>query len=352
MNTAPVVSVVVAAFNASRWIGMSLASALAQTLREIEIIVVDDGSADDTPEVVAEFAKRDSRIRLIRQENAGVGAARNTGIRAARGEFIATLDADDLWNPTKLEQQVRRIGQCGERTAMVYCWYKHVDEEGDELGSHFPFTVEGEARRAIILRNFLGNASVPLFRAEALLQTGLYLTREEQGGVQGCEDWDLSIRVAETWEVGVVPEVLVGYRQSDSCMSLGAAGMAASFRVVMDRARRRNSDLPPTLFRWAEGHFQSYLVSRSYRSCDYRSSLVAVARAIWCDPVLILNWSLHKMTIKSFVWLVSGKRRSLPRREQRERAEPAAAGTPLPPDRSLLGRVQERRWTRVVEEKG
>ena len=351
MNTAPVVSVIVPAFNASRWIGMSLDSACAQTLREIEIIVVDDGSADDTPEVVAEFAKRDSRIRLICQGNAGVGAARNTGIRAARGEFIATLDADDLWNPTKLEQQVRRIGQYGERTAMVYCWYKTVDEQGDELGSHFPFTVEGEARRAIILRNFLGNASVPLFRAEALRQTGLYLTREEQGGVQGCEDWDLSIRVAETWQIGVVREVLVGYRQSNSCMSMGTAGMAESFRVMMDRARRRNSDLPPALFRWAEGHFQSYLVSKSYISCDYRSCLAAVARAIGCDPVMILNWSLHKMAIKSVMWLVSGKRRSHPRRERR-RAEPAAAGNPLPPDRSLLGRVQKRRWRRVVEEEG
>lgn len=352
MNTAPVVSVIIPAFNASRWIGMSLDSARAQTLREIEIIVVDDGSVDDTPEVVAEFARRDSRIRLIRRENSGVGAARNVGIQAARGKFIATLDADDLWTPTKLEKQVRRIGQCGERTAIVYCWYQHVDEEGDELCSHFPFTVEGEARRAIILRNFLGNASVPLFRAEALRQTGLYLTREEQGGVQGCEDWDLSIRVAEAWEIGVVPEVLVGYRQSASCMSLGAAAMAASFRVVMDRARQRNSDLPPALFRWAEGHFQSYLVSKSYSSCDYRSCLAAVARAVSCDPVMILNWSLHKMTIKSFVWLVSGKRWSFPRGERRVPPEDAAAGDPLPADRSLLGHIQERRWTRVVEEKG
>jgi glycosyltransferase involved in cell wall biosynthesis len=350
MNTVPVVSVIVPAFNASRWIGVSLDSARAQTLRDIEIIVVDDGSVDDTPEVVAELARRDSRVRIIRQENAGVGAARNTGILAARGEFIATLDADDLWDPTKLERQVQRIGQCGERTAMVYCWYKTVDEDGDELASHFPFTVEGEARRAIILRNFLGNASVPLFRAKALRQTGLYLTRIEQGGVQGCEDWDLSIRVSEAWEIGVVREVLVAYRQSDSCMSMGAASMTESFRLVMDRARRRNSDLPPALFRWAEGHFQCYLVSKSYGSRDYRSCLAAVARAIGCDPVMILNWSLHRMTIKSVMWLVSGKRRSYPRRERR-RAEPNATGNPLPPDKSLLGRVQERRWMRVVEEK-
>jgi glycosyltransferase involved in cell wall biosynthesis len=269
MNSVPVVSVIVAAFNAGRWIGLSLDSVRVQTLREIEIIVVDDGSLDNTSEVVEECAARDPRVKLIRQENSGVGAARNTGIRIARGEFIAILDADDLWNPTKLEKQVQCIEQCGERTAMVYCWYNYIDEEGDELGAHFPFSVEGEVRRAVILRNFLGNSSVPLFRAESLRETGLYLTREEQGGVQGCEDWDLSIRVAERWDVGVVREVLVGYRQSDSCMSMDAVGMTASFRVVMDRARRRNPDLPGALFRWAEGDFHSYLVSRSYSYCVY-----------------------------------------------------------------------------------
>lgn len=348
MNTAPVVSVIIAAFNAARWIGMSLESARSQTLREIEIIVVDDGSLDMTAEVVMEFAKRDSRIRLIRQENAGVGAARNAGIQTACGEFIAILDADDLWDPTKLDKQVRCIEQCGERTAMVYCWYKHVDEDGNEVGSHFPFSVEGEARQAIILRNFLGNSSVPLFRAGALRQAGLYLTREEQGGVQGCEDWDLSIRVAEAWEVGVVREVLVDYRQSGSCMSLDAVCMAASFRVVMDHARRRNPDLPTALFRWAEGHFQSYLGSKSYSNCDYGLCLAAVARAVWCDPVLMLNWSLYKLTAKSFVWLVSGKRRSIPRRV---RSADAVADNRLPADKSLLGRVQERRWTQVVEGK-
>ena len=302
----PVVSVIVPAFNASRWIGMSLDSVIAQTLREIEVIVVDDGSVDDTPEVVAAIAQRDPRVRLIRRDNGGVGAARNTGILAASGRFIAPLDADDLWDPEKLEKQVRRIEQRGKRTAMIYCWYEQVDEDGNILGACCPFTVEGVARRAIILRNFVGNASVPLFRAEAIEKTGLYLTREEQKGVQGCEDWDMSIRLAESWEVGVVPEVLVGYRQTTSCMSSGTSEMAASFRVVIERARQRNRDLPATIFRWSEGHFHSYLGTQSYCSSDYRSCLMAVARAILSDPVMILNRRLYEMTAKSFIWLAIG----------------------------------------------
>ena len=95
-ESAPKISVIVPVFNMERYLRAALDSALAQTLREIEIICVDDGSTDSSPAVLAEYAARDSRVRVITQENAGVGPARNVGIRAARGEFVAFLDPDDL----------------------------------------------------------------------------------------------------------------------------------------------------------------------------------------------------------------------------------------------------------------
>lgn len=95
-ESAPKISVIVPVFNMARYLRAALDSALAQTLREIEIICVDDGSTDSSPAVLAEYAARDSRVRVITQENAGVGPARNAGIRAARGEFVAFLDPDDL----------------------------------------------------------------------------------------------------------------------------------------------------------------------------------------------------------------------------------------------------------------
>jgi glycosyltransferase involved in cell wall biosynthesis len=94
---------------------------LAQTYQEIEIIVVDDGSSDATSAIVEEFVARDARFHLIRQRNAGVGAARNTAIRKARGKYIAPLDADDFWFPEKLEKQVACMEQSGHRTGLVYC---------------------------------------------------------------------------------------------------------------------------------------------------------------------------------------------------------------------------------------
>ena len=105
--------------------------------------------------------------------------------------------------------------------------------------------------------------SVPLFRTAALEKVGLYLTRAEQGGAQGCEDWDLNLRIAEAFSIRVVPEYLVAYRQTSSSMSVNGESMAASFAVIMRRARERNPDLPAAIFRWSAGHFYLYLVQNA-----------------------------------------------------------------------------------------
>ncbi len=351
MSSPPVVSVVIPAYNASRWINATVCSAQRQTLREIEIIIVDDGSVDGTPDIVEVLAADDPRIRLVCRRNGGVGAARNTGIQYARGEFIAPLDADDLWEPDKLEKQVCRMRQCGENTAMVYCWSRQIDEHGKAVYSYPPFTLEGDLLSALILRNVLGNASVPLFRAEALTRVGPYLSKEDQGGVQGCEDWDLSIRIAEQWQVGLVPEILVSYRQVASCMSSGTAGMSASYRQVMARARKRNHHLPEALFRWSEGHFQSYLVSKSYGCRDFKGCLAAVGRAITADPAVLLNWHLQGLTIKSFIWLVSGNRTVKAFKWRKKGFKRPSNDPSLSSGISLFERIQERRWSRIMERK-
>ena len=136
------------------------------------MIVVDDGSSDATSAIVGEFLARDARFQLIRQSNAGVGAARNTAIRKARGKYIAPLDADDFWLPEKLEKKVTCVEQCGNEIGLVYCWSRFIDRDGG-LVSDCSETVEGRLCQALILRNVVGNGSVPLFRAAALEKVGL-----------------------------------------------------------------------------------------------------------------------------------------------------------------------------------
>ena len=100
---------------------------LGQTYRNTEIVVVDDGSRDGTRAIVEAWVARDPRVRLIAQANRGVAAARNRAVEAARGELIAPLDADDLWDPTKIERQVRRMLEAGDGTGLVYCWWVSID---------------------------------------------------------------------------------------------------------------------------------------------------------------------------------------------------------------------------------
>jgi glycosyltransferase involved in cell wall biosynthesis len=293
------VSVIIPAFNAAADIRQTLNSVLAQTYQAIEVIVVDDGSSDGTAAIVEEFVTRDARIQLVRQSNAGVGAARNAAIRSARGKYVAPLDADDLWFPEKLEKQVARMEQCGNETGLVYCWSKLISEAGEPVDVSHSNTLEGRLRHAMVLQNLLGNASVPLFRAAALEKVGLYLTRVEQEGAQGCEDWDLYLRIAEIFSIRVVPEYLVAYRQNSSGMSCNAEGMAASFAVTMRRVRQRNDNLPAATFRWSVGYFYLYLADKCYDSRDYPRCLRYLKEGVSANPVLLLKAGVYKTFVKS-----------------------------------------------------
>jgi glycosyltransferase involved in cell wall biosynthesis len=288
------VSIIIPAYNATTYLRQTLNSVLGQTYQAIEVIVVDDGSSDATSAVVEQFATLDARVRLIRQSNAGVGVARNTGIAKARGEYIAPLDADDWWFPEKLAKQVACMEQAGGETGLVYCWFALIDEQDNFVTECYPWTVEGRVRHALVLRNFVGNASVPLLRKTALDKVGLYLTRAEQGGAQGCEDWDLSLRIAEHFNVRFVPEYLVAYRQTNCSMSSGAEGMIASFAVAMRRARERNPDLPADAFRWSASYFYSFLAGTCHFWGDDAGCFRCWKRAISANPIVLLDLWFYK----------------------------------------------------------
>src|SRR5262249_36588501 len=129
-QTKPLVSVIVPVYNGERSIDETLSSALGQSYRSIEVIVVDDGSRDGTRALVEARARLDSRIRVADQPNRGVAAARNHAVSIARGDFIAPLDADDLWDPTKLENQVQRFAIADSSTSLVYSWWTVIDADG------------------------------------------------------------------------------------------------------------------------------------------------------------------------------------------------------------------------------
>lgn len=211
MAERPLVSVIMPAYNASDFIEQALQSAVDQVHADLEIIVVDDGSTDGTSERVREMAERDARIRLIRQANRGVAEARNAAVEHARGTYLAPLDADDVWFPPKIERQVACLEQAGPDAALVYTWWVSIDEEGRIKGTAPQWNFEGDVLEALTYINFIGNASVPLMRRAAVEAVGGYDERLREQGGQGCEDWDLALRVAERYQVRVVPAYLSAY---------------------------------------------------------------------------------------------------------------------------------------------
>lgn len=235
----PLVSVVVPAFNAESTIRSTLESVLAQTYRNLEIIVVDDGSIDSTAALVASIPPCDVPIRYEYKPNGGVASARNCGIRLANGELLATLDADDLWHPTKIERQVARLQAAGEGAAMVYVWCSWMDQDGSTLAFAPRKYVEGDILPYLCLGDIILSGSNALFRTDALRAVGGFDENLRASGAQGCEDWKLYMEMGSRYAVALVPDFLVRYRRSAASMSEDYLQMMRSYRMVeLDFSRR------------------------------------------------------------------------------------------------------------------
>lgn len=272
----PLVSIILPVCNGEPYISETLDSALRQTYRHIELIVVDDGSRDRTRTIVEARAAADPRVRVIVQANRGLSIARNRALEAARGEFIAPLDADDLWEPTKIEQQVRRMIEYGAEAGLVYCWWVSIDANGVVLDRSPLWRIEGDAAEQLLQVNYTGAASVPLYRRRCLELVGPYdMTLPE-----GCEDWDLALRVAEQFHVAVVPAVLMAYRRHRGSMSTRTGRMWTSYKGVVSGARRRQPALGRAVIRRSRDQFALYLAGVCYRSGDYGQALFWGLRAL------------------------------------------------------------------------
>lgn len=241
-NEGDLVSVVVPAFNAERTINETLLSVRSQTHRNLEIIVVDDGSTDRTYQYACDHSGTDSRIRVVRQPNAGVAAARNRGIEEARAELIAPIDADDLWKPTKIARQLRALRAAGSEVKLVYTWSALIDEDSKVIDwSKEPLFV-GEVLFALSYANFVGNGSTALMQKSVLKELGGYDVSLRARQAQGCEDWSLFLRIAEGSQFAVVPDYLTGYRQARRAMSRDIEQMLRSDALVRSELLARHPE--------------------------------------------------------------------------------------------------------------
>lgn len=232
---APLVSVVIPAFNAEATLRATLESALAQTYQPIEILVVNDGSTDATAQLVAEYAETHHNIRCITTANAGVAAARNRGMAEGRGEYVAPLDADDLWHPAHVAEHVKALEAAGEGAAVAYSPFVLIDADDRVFRRSPVYHQSGRVFDFHLRSNLVGNGSSMTMRRSAALAMGGYPVFLRDEGLQGCEDLFLQLRLAHGFDFVSVPQVLTGYRRTPDNMSANEARMLRS-RVRVIRA--------------------------------------------------------------------------------------------------------------------
>ena len=201
----PTLSVIIPVYNRERYIKQALESILAQTFIDFELLIIDDGSTDHSPEIITSF--RDSRIHFVRNEcNLGIPKTRNRGIELARGKYVAFLDSDDYACPTRLERQLAAISSHPE-CAMVGCWERPMDEFGHVFGAIKRRPVTPEVLRAYSLFRCGISGRAMMGRTEILRHNGFL----EAFSV--CEDFELSVRLSRKYRIFNLPEVLIYHRQ-------------------------------------------------------------------------------------------------------------------------------------------
>ena len=200
----PKVSVIIPAYNAIAYLPKTLASVQQQTFKDFEVLVIDDGSTDSTADWVNSLSDRN--VQLIVQKNGGCASARNRGIQAAKGDYIAFLDADDIWEPSKLEKQAH-ILETSAAVGVVNTWISNIDSQGQPIGNLGTPDAEGKVWAQVIEENPIMCGSAPMVRRQCFDAVGLF-----DQSLRSAEDWDMWIRLAKKYEFAVVKEPLVRYR--------------------------------------------------------------------------------------------------------------------------------------------
>lgn len=203
-----VVSVVLTSYQHARYLRKAIDSVLAQTLKDVEIVAIDDASTDESAGILQEYA---DRIRVVvHAQNRGTYASLNEGIELTSAPYIAILNSDDVWLPTKLEKQVAVI-EGDTRVGLVHTGVQFIDAEGatiagNPLGVRFHPNPQGDLLQDLLTRNLFITSSV-LFRRECIARCGRFAEH-----LFGMGDWDMWLRIAMHYSVGYVPEALTLYR--------------------------------------------------------------------------------------------------------------------------------------------
>ncbi len=289
----PRVSVVIPLYQTETYIEEALRSVLAQTFTDFEVLVIDDGSRDRGPEIAR--AIQDPRVKVITQENRGLAGARNSGIRLASGELIALLDADDLWEPEKLEHHVRQLDE--DATLDVsFSASRLIDEAGNDIGLvQRPKAGPLEAAD-FFCRNPVGNGSVPVLRRSALDRIAfedetLQRTCWFDESFRQSEDIECWLRLVAGAECrfGYVDEVLTRYRVNSGGLSANVEKQLGTWRKFRDKVASYAPALVAQHGRRAEAYQLRYLARRAVYSEQRALAFFLALKSVALFPRMLVE---------------------------------------------------------------
>ena len=261
----PIISVIIPAYNAERTILETIASVQQQTFSDFELIVINDGSTDQTSELL--ITVKDHRLKIFSYRNSGPAAARNHGISHSTGNFISFLDADDLWTQDKLELQLAALQRHPE-AGVAYSWTCYMSEDGKSFYAGESIKFEGNVYAQLLVRNFLDNGSNPLISKQAIESV-----KEFDTTLSASEDWDFYLRLAARWPFVLVHKPQVIYRQSSKGLSSNIDLMDNYCFLVLERAFQ---SAPPEL---------QYLKNQSLATVHHYLTGICLARVTNAEEV-------------------------------------------------------------------
>jgi glycosyltransferase involved in cell wall biosynthesis len=298
-HSLPMVSVVIPMFNVEQYIQQSIASVLAQTFQNFEVICVDDGCTDRTLNKLKQFD--DPRIRIIQQTNRGLSGARNSGILAARGIYVALLDADDFWAKEKLACHVNHLNS-HPNVGVSYCPSLFVNEQGVLMGiGQYP-KLKHVTAKDVFCRNPVGNGSAPVLRRRLLHEVSFVCSKtarkcifDEQ--LRQSEDIELWIRIAlhAKWDFAGIATPLTYYRVNDGGLSANLAKQYASWCLAVNKNIAGNEKFFTRHLALARAYQLRYLARRAAHSGDGWNAIKLIHKAFVTHAGIIIEEPLRSL---------------------------------------------------------
>jgi len=293
-SNTPLVSVVMPIYGVERFVAEAIESVLSQTYTNFEFIIVDDVSPDRSLEICQSYD--DERIRIVRhKKNRGLAGARNTGIRQARGEYIALLDSDDRWMMDKLEEHVVHL-QDSPKVGVSFSRSVFMNEDGELLNTYQMPKLTGITPEHLLCRNPIGNGSAPVIRRQVFADIGykdnLYGEIEEfyfDDNFRQSEDIECWIRIASltSWRIEGLSNPLTVYRLNSGSLSANIPKQLATWEAVIDKARVHSPALVARSGGLARAYQLRYLSRQAIRLQDGKMALSLVIQAIKQAPSIL-----------------------------------------------------------------